>query len=214
MSREQSVVKLLQEKAAQVSSAANLIVEKTRDWQMIKLYISNRVEEIKLTPTQAAKLLRYQYIYNQLVSGRYTEQEIINQVMRLYDVKIVQAYEDINNAREIWLTTLNINKRFELKMELESAKDCKRKCIEIGDFKNAASYSKIITGLLHEIQEEEESPADLFEGIQIEATFNPALLGAPPISKKDMQDLLKTINAKRAKPFNLDFIEELEYEDA
>jgi hypothetical protein len=213
MGREMAISRLLQEKAEQVSTAAGLIAQKTKDWQMIKQYINNLVEEIKLTPVQHEKLKRYQYIYNQLVSGRYTEQEIINQVMNLYKVQIVQAYEDVNSTREIWLTTLNINKRFELKMELESAKDCKRKCIEIGDFKNAASYSKIIALLLREIEDEAENPADLFEGIFIEASFNPELLGAPKIYKKDMVDLMKSINAKRNKKLNLDFIEDLEFEE-
>ena len=213
MGREKNVAKLLQEKSEQVSNATNLLVQKTCDWQVIKQYISNRIDDINLTPTQQEKLKRYNYIYNQLVSGRYTENEVINQVMKIFEVKIVQAYEDINCTREIFLTTLNINKRFELKMEYESAKDMKRRCIEIGDFKTAAAIQKNIALLLREIEDDEETPADLFEGIFIEATFNPELLGAPPISKKEINDLLSSINAKRNKKINVDFLDELEYED-
>ena len=210
---KQSVIKVYQDKAEQVASATNVLVQKTRDWQVIKQFICNRIPELK-TEIQKEKLKRYQYIYDQLSSGRYTEKEIVAQVKTLFHVSISQAYEDMNCTRELFVTTLNINKRFELKMELESAKDCKRKCIEARDFKNAASYSKIITALLNLVEEEEENPAALFEGIKIEATFNPELLGAPPISKKDMQDLLQSINAKRSKKIPLDIIEDLEYEDA
>ncbi len=213
MGREKNVGKLLQEKAMQVSTAANLLVTKTRDWQVIKQYINNRISEIKLTETQKKKLERYQYIYNQLVSGRYTEQEVVNQVKNLYKVELVQAYEDLNSTRELFITTLNINKRFELKMELESAKDCKRKCIEIADFKNAQAYSKVIAMLLREVEDDEQTPADMFEGIFIEATFDPALLGAPPIAKSEIRELMHSINAKRTKKINLDFIEDAEFED-
>jgi hypothetical protein len=210
---KQSVLKIYQDKAEQVATATNLLVQKTRDWQVIKQYINNRIPELK-TDLQKEKLKRYQYIYDQLSSGRYTEREIVDQLKRLFNVRLAQAYEDLNCTRELFVTTLNINKRFELKLELESAKEMKRKCVEERDYKNAALYSKIITGLLSLIEDEEPNTAELFEGIKIEATFNPELLGAPPISKNDMRELMQSINAKRSKKINLDFIEDIEYESA
>jgi hypothetical protein len=210
---KQSVLKIYQDKAEQVATATNLLVQKTRDWQVIKQYINNRIPELK-TDLQKEKLKRYQYIYDQLSSGRYTEREIVDQLKRLFNVQLAQAYEDLNCTRELFVTTLNINKRFELKLELESAKEMKRKCVEERDYKNAALYSKIITGLLSLIEDEEPNTAELFEGIKIEATFNPELLGAPPISKNDMRELMQSINAKRSKKINLDFIEDIEYESA
>lgn len=213
MGREQNVSLLLQEKFQQIAAGAETLAEKTRDWQMIRQFINNRIDEIKMTPRQKEKLKRYQYIYNQLSTFKYSEQEIINQVIKFFEIGLTQAYDDINATKELISTTLSINKKFDIKLELESARDLKRKCIEIGDFKNAVAAQKNIILLLREIEDEEESPADMFTGINIEATFNPELLGAPKITRKDMKELLSAINEKRKKKINIDFIEDIEFEE-
>ena len=63
--------------------------------------------------------------------------------------------------------------------------------------------------MLKELPDEEENPAELFEGHQIEAVFDPTLLGAPAV---DMKEVLKAINEKRDKKIQIDMFEELSYE--
>jgi len=208
---KEEVSLLLQKTATQISYATDLLVEKTRDWQMIREYLCNRLKDMTLTATQQDKLKRYQFIYNQLVSGKYTDNEVLNMVMKLYDVKIVQAYEDMNCAREVFNAVVLINKQFEIKMELQSAKDMKRKCNEIGDFKTAAAVQRNIKDLIAMLPELEEDPALQFTGHEIEAVFNPALLGAPPV---DMKELLNTINAKRKVKIKTELFENLSFDEA
>lgn len=198
-----SAKKLLQEKAEQVTIATEVIVAKTSDWQVIQSFLSNKTKIDKLTPTQQKKLERYQYIYNQLASFKYTETEVVNQVTHLYNIEYVQAYEDLNCTREIFSTVLNINKAFELKMLLEAAKKAIIKCDSVQDFKTSALYQKNMIVLLNLLQDAEPNQA-LFEGHTIEADFNPSLLGGPKIKKDDMLDLMNRINVKRGKKISID----------
>lgn len=204
---KEDVKLVLQRTADQVSAGAELLMAKTRDWQVIKAYLSNRLNDIVLTPTQQEKLKRYQYIYDQLVSGRYGEQEVINQVKKFFSIELTQAYEDLKCTREIFTTLLNINKRFEQKMELESARKMKRKCEELNDFKAAAQIQKNIVLLLKDLPDDVED-TQIFEGHTFEVTFDPSLLGAPAV---DMKELLNSINEKRSKKINIDMFEELSY---
>ncbi len=216
MPREKSIQKALQDKAKQIADATELLIAKTRDWQVIKQFINNRISKMDLTPGQLDKYERYQYIYNQLASGKYTEQQVISQLTNkdFFGVSLTQAYEDISNTREIFSTTLHINKRFELKMELESARKMKIAATEVGNFTAAFRFQKNILYILAQIEETDSAPGELFEGHEIEAVFDPSLLGAPKIKQQDLKDLLSAINSKHNKKIDLSFIQDIEYEDA
>ena len=209
---KETVQNALVKKAEQIAAASDLIAGKTRDWQTIKQYLSGRLEEgLGLTEEQQRKLDRYQFIYNQLVSGKYTEQEVLKSVMNVYHISQSQAYEDKAAAQEIFVTVLSINKRFEQKIELESAKNLKRKCEALGDMKAAAAFQKNIIALQDRIQEPEEDLSQLYEGHTIEAVFDPTLLGRPAV---DLKEVLAAINAKRDVPINLEaFIEDIPHEE-
>jgi len=112
---KESLNTALVKKADQIRNATDILVSKTRDWQLIKQYLCGRLADMQLTAEQEEKLKRYQFIYNQLVSGKYTEQDVINQVVRIYNVGLPQAYEDKNATQEIFCSVLSINKRFEQK---------------------------------------------------------------------------------------------------
>ena len=206
-----NVINVLKEKAEDIAKGTALIVDSIKDWQMIKSYMSNRIADIKLTPIQQEKLNRYQYIYNQLVSRKYSQTEIINQIITLYGADQTQAYEDLRCTKELFNTVININKRFELQIELEGARALLRKCEKIDDFKNAAAIGKNIVAIIKELQEPEEVNTNLFEGHIIEAVFNPKLIGAPDISDDDYNKLLKEIEAKRGKKKTN--IEDVNFED-
>ncbi len=201
MRENEKVEALLIQKAEQVRSGAALLMSKTRDWQVIKQYLSNRLNELELTDDQQNKLSRYQFIYNQLVSGKYTKPEVANMVKKMYHIGLSQVYEDINHSQEIFSAVININKQFELQLELESARSMKRKCIEVNDIQTAARVQKNIIQLINMLPDEENSPGEDFEGHTIEAVFDPQLLGAGEI---DMEEVLKAVNAKRKVPIKMD----------
>ncbi len=73
--------------ATEVEAGVETLVSKVRDWQVIKQYMCNRLPEIKLTEDQKKKMERYNYIYSQQVSGKYTDSDIVKQVMNLFDIK-------------------------------------------------------------------------------------------------------------------------------
>ena len=72
---------------------------------------------------QQEKLKRYQYIYDQLSSAKYTEGEVIEQVQRIFEgVSHSQAIQDLRCSKEIFSTTLKIHKLFEIKLQIDRLK--------------------------------------------------------------------------------------------
>jgi hypothetical protein len=207
---KESVQNALIKKAEQIKNATELLLEKTRDWQVIKAYLCNRLNDMELTTEQQKKKDRYQFIYNQMISGKYTDQDIVHQVMKIYHLKIAAAYEDMSSTREIFNAAVNINKRFELNLQLQINRNMLRKAEEMGDMKAYAQIEKNRALLLKQLPDEDENPAEYFEGHFIEAVFDPTLLGAPAV---DMKEVLRVINEKRDKKINIDMFEELHAED-
>lgn len=208
---KEDVKNALQKRAEEVNRQAEFIMAKTRDWQVIKQYMSNRVTDIELTPEQQKKMERYQFVYNEIVGGKSTDQQVATQVKSFFKISISQAYEDINATKEIFSTVININKQFELNLALQLNTKYKAKAEEMGDMKALAMFEKNRKDLLKLLPEEDDAPADLFEGHTMEMVFDPTLLGAPV--KVNMKELLAAINAKRNKAIKLDMFEELDHED-
>lgn len=210
---KEDVSAALQKKAEQVLTAAEALMASTNDWQVIKQFMCNRLTGIQLTPEQEKKLERYQFIYNQLVSGKYTDAEVISQLTnkKLYGLSISQAYEDMNAAKELFPRVININKRFEVHLALEMNKVRQMKAEAMGDMKALAAFEKNAHLLRSELPEEAENPAEMFEGHTIEAVFDPRLLGAPLV---DMKEVLKAVNEKRDKKIKIDIFDELAFEES
>ena len=209
MSRE-SIPAVLKKTAEKILNSTDVLNARTRDWQTIKNFISNRVAEIKLTDTQQKKMERYQYIYNLSVSGKYTESDILSTLMKEYKIERTQAYEDLSCSKEIFSSVININKQFELNVQLQVNRKFQMKAEAVGDLKALAAFEKNRIALLAIIEEQEENPADMFEGHQYEAVFNPALIGAAPI---DINELMNVVNEKRKVKIKRELFEHLDFED-
>lgn len=207
MRKNENVIAIMQSKYAAVASAAEVITNMTNDWQLIKQYLHNRMQLNELTEGQQKKLERYNFIYSHLLADKYGKQEVITMTMKFFDLAIRQIYEDFNCVQEIYPSVVTINKTFELQIELESAKEMKRKAMAAFDFKAAAAFQRNIIELQKLIPEKENTPGEFFEGHTIEAVFDPRLLGAPAV---DMNEVLKALNAKRKIPIKIDMFEELE----
>jgi hypothetical protein len=209
MSKE-TLQNALIKKTQQIEKSTELLLSKTRDWQVIKNYLCNRLADIELTPAQQEKMKRYQYIYEQLASGKYSDTDVINQVKKIYKIEVVQAYEDMSCTREIFTTVLSINKRFEIKIQLEINRNMMRKAEEMNDYRAAAQLEKNRALLLKLVPDEEETPGEFFEGHEIDAVFDPRLLGAPDVN---MKELLNMINEKRKVKINSDLISDIDFEN-
>lgn len=212
MRKNENVLNVLAEKANIVHNASMAVYAVTQDWQTIREYMCNRLNYDNLTEVQKKKLERYNFIYSNLLSDKYSKVEVIKLLERFYSISQKQAYEDYNCVVEIYPSVSRINKNYELMHELEVAKDLRRKAAAVQDWKSAAAFQKNIIAITALLPDEEDNSADLFEGHNYELTFNPELLGGPKIDDNELADLLKTINAKRSVKINLDNFEIIQEE--
>jgi len=181
-------------KAQQISYATEILLNETKNWQAIRQFLVSRMKEFKLTPAQDELLQRYQFIYNQLVSGKFTDKEIIELVQKAYNCSMKTAYVDLNSTRELFASTININKVFELTLQLQINRNMLRKADEISDMKSYAALEKNRIAMIALLPDVEQPDGGMFEGHEIEAVFDPELIGADNI---DMKKVIEEINQKR-----------------
>jgi hypothetical protein len=205
-----SVQKALIQYANQVKQGAENLLEHTHDWQIIKKYLSNRFAQIELSAGQKIKLERFNFIYNQLASGKYTESEVVNQLMTLekYKLSQSQALADVHATKELWVVALDINKQFEIKLQLDLNKIQLQKADMRGDARGYAALEKNRQKLLAMLPDKDDTPADTFEPHTIIVEFDPALIGAPPID--NLKEFLQEMNSKHKVKIDTSFFEEAE----
>ena len=204
-----SAVNVLNEIATTINKAAVFITDSTNDWQVIQAYMANRMGDIKLSAKQQEQLNRYQFIYNQLSAGKFSEDEVISSACVMFGIEDRQVYKDLKATKELFSTTVNVNKRFELNVQLQVNRRLQRKAEEINDLKAVAAFEKNRIALLALIEDEEFSP-DIFTGHVFEGTFDPSLIGAEPV---DMKDLLTAINSKRKVKIKTELFTDIAYEE-
>ena len=210
---DQEPTQYLKNQMARIITATDFMVSSTRDWQTIKEFLFNRVNEIKLSPAQQEKLKRYDFIYKQLGSGKYTDAEVMAAAMKVFDIKQSQVYEDMSCTRELFNTVLNINKRFELSIQLQINRDMMRKAAELCDFKAYAALEKNRYTMLEMIEEVADNAGEMFTGHEIEPMFDPSLLGISGAEDIDMQAVLKDINSKRKAKIKTEMFTDIPHEE-
>lgn len=194
----------------QIAYTTDILLSQSVDWQVIRDYMTGRIRGLKLTEKQEEKMKRYQFVYNQLVTGKYTDTDIVNQLKTQYQLQNDQAYHDLRDTKELFGTVVNINKKFELMLQLEVNRKMLRKAEELCDLKAYASLEKNRAALIAQLPEEEPEAASIFEGHEIEPTFDPKLIGAEEV---DMMELLNAINEKRSVKLKTELFEDIEHED-
>lgn len=202
-----AVQKALMEKMESIAQGAMTIAEHTNDWQLIRDFISNRIEGLKLSKRQEEKLKRYQFVYNQLSTGRYLDKEIVSQLKKQYGIEDAQAYQDVRDAKEVFNVVFNINKAFELKLTLDRNWVMMQKASEANDLKAYAQLEKNRQKLLEMVPDIEKSLADVFVPHTFILKFDPSLIGAPPV---DITEVEQYIKKRREKGGNTAGIDEAE----
>lgn len=182
-----------------------------KDWKMIVEYMTNRDKDIQLNKAQQDKLDRYQYIYNQFISSK-SERVVIDIIIKKYEVNESIARKYVLSTQELFGHCIKLDKTFELNVQLQIAKNLQRKCEEVQDFKTAAGFQKNATNILRLLKDENLSPGENYEGIHIEAVFDPTLIGGDPVTKKDFDELVALINKNRTKKIDPKFYEAIDFE--
>lgn len=192
---------VLHVRSQQIMASAELLAQQTSDWQVLQAYVSGRLRDMPVTPVQQRKLERYQFVYNQLVSGKYTEVEVCEMLQITFKIddkplSYVQALHDIRDTKELWSTTINLKKLFELRVELEIVNQHRAMAVAAGDMRAAAQLGKNKAKLIEMMPDEEDSIAEDFTPHINVITFDPSLLGYGDLDKLEMQRVLKDIKAK------------------
>lgn len=205
MNQHKKVDKALQQTYEQIFAGVKLLMNLTSDYQTIQNYIFNRLNEIELSEEQQIKIARYNFIYNQILGGKYSKQELISTIQNLFKVSKRQAYADFKASLQL-ISASAINKNFELQIQLEYARYLLHECLKANDFETALLVQKNIFAIFSMLPGEKTQNDEDFESVAIEAVFEPQLLGGPKI---DMNEVLATINAKRTKKITIDMFENL-----
>ena len=199
-----NVTNHLKRQAEAIRKGAELLVESINDWQVIKQYLTNRTKDLELTDIQQQKLNRYNFIYNQLVAGSYTETDVAYMSSVQYKVNIQQSYEDLSCTKELFATLFNFNKSFELHLQLNLNRTMLGKAQEKEDFVAYAMLERNrarLLAMLPQIEQEE----NWFEAHENIIQFDPALIGAEDV---DMKEVLAYINDKRKIKINTELFDE------
>jgi hypothetical protein len=200
---KQSVKQALEQTAMQIATSAELMAQEINDWQTIQNYISRRIAGITLNAQQQRKLERYQFIYNQLVSGKYKEQEVVEMVQESWRISYPQALKDLRDAKELFTTTINVNKLFEIKAQLERNLIQLQKADESGDTKGYAQLEKNRQKLIAMLPDDESSLADEFIPRTNVFQYDPSLIGVKVDSDEDVWQLIKDLKAKYGGSFTV-----------
>ena len=203
------VTQQLQNHVSAIRKGAELVVNSINDWQVIRQFLSNRSGGLALTDIQQAKLDRYNFMYNQLASGNFSEYDVVEVVSKKYEITIQQGYEDLACTKEIYSTLFNFNKAFELRIQLDLNRIMLKKAEVDEDYIAYASLEKNRIKLMQMIPEM-DLDENWFEPHQNIIEFNPELIGAEQV---DMQEVLNYINEKRKLKINTALFDEAEKVD-
>jgi hypothetical protein len=195
----------LQQNKDDLIARAEWMAEQTNDLQMLKAYMHARVKDIKLSAGQKEKLKRWQFVYDQISSGKYTDKEVRLQLMDKFGIEDRTSYSDLRDTTELMSTTMNINKRFKIQIDIQLLDVMKQKARETNQLDAYARLQKVQSELYKMLPDEDEVPADYFTPRQNIMQFNPELLGIAAIPDKQMKDLFTQLKTE----FN---IVDIEYE--
>jgi len=187
---------VLRNREEQIRRSTELLAQEVADWQTIQNYLTRRIAEIQLTETQQLKLQRYQFIYNQLVTGRYTDAEVCEMVMDVYAIQQTQALSDIRDAQELFNTAYSVNKLFEIKLQLSLNRAMLDKCDRTNNFKGYAALEKNRTKLLELLPDDDTSDADSFKGHENIIVMDTDALGIEPVPVEELAKLQAELQQK------------------
>ena len=181
---------VLHRKSAQISASAELAAAAISDWQIIQDHLTQRIRDIVLTEAQEKKLQRYQFIYNQSVSGKYNEREVCEMVKGLEGVaSIAQALAEMRDAKELFTTAYKLDKHFELKMSLEMNLTMMARAKAKGDERAYAQLEKNRAKLISMIPDDEKALGEEFLPHTNNIMFNPVLIGGTVIPEDELTKL-------------------------
>jgi hypothetical protein len=151
------------------------------------------LNEVKLTEDQQTKLKRWQFIYDQLSSGRYNETDVRNQLLKTFPISEYTAFKDMMEAKEVFSTTLNLNKKFKMMTDIQLLDMMKLKASDANKLDEYAKLQRVQNELYKMIPDEETNPTEDFTPRQNLVQYNPSLLGIPAMPDEQINELLNQL---------------------
>lgn len=183
----------LQENKLELVARMEWMAEQTNDLQTIRAYMNNRYADIKLTDTQEFKLKRWQFVYDQMSSGKYTQQEIRSQLELHFKISASESLADMRTAQELFSSTLSINKLFKIQIDIQLLEIMQQKAREANKLDEYAKLQRVKNELYKMLPDEVEKPSDDFEPRQNHFEYNPELLGLQRVSADKMKALVEQL---------------------
>lgn len=175
---------------------ADTVGEQLNDLFAVRDYMLRRINQTDLTPTQQKKLELYEFAYNQLIGGKWSESEVIDLIITKSGIKQKPlAVQVLNDTKELFTTVLSVHKQWELKKQLHLNENLLRKAEMSGDYRSAAAFAKnmiAITDRIETIENEQEE----FKGHTLVVSADPSIIGVEPAKAKDVQKLLNDLKEK------------------
>jgi hypothetical protein len=189
-----STINKLEQKALEISAQVDWMAEQVNDFQMIRQYMTNRVNEFTLSPMQEFKLKRYQFIYDQLSSGKYSDKEVREMTMKMFNIAENQAMSDMKTSQELFSTTLSVNKKFKILLQIQHLEKMQRKARDNNKLDEYSKLQRVMNELLRMLPDEIETPTDNFEPRKNVIMYDPSILGVQKVPDAEIKDLLAKIS--------------------
>lgn len=174
-----------------LTASVDHAMETINDFQMVRKFMYNRLgDAMKLSETQEMMLKRYQFVYDQFSTGKYSESDIVHQLIAQFGITEATARQSIARAKELFNNTLSLKRLFEIKLDIETTNRLIRKAEKANRFDDVAKLMKVKVELYKLLPDEEEVPADYFEPRKNEFMYDPHLLGVEPVSQGEIQKVL------------------------
>jgi hypothetical protein len=156
--------------------------------------MTNRVNEFTLSPMQEFKLKRYQFIYDQLSSGKYSDKEVREMTMKMFNIAENQAMSDMKTSQELFSTTLSVNKKFKILLQIQHLEKMQRKARDNNKLDEYSKLQRVMNELLRMLPDEIETPTDNFEPRKNVIMYDPSILGVQKVPDAEIKDLLAKIS--------------------
>lgn len=189
-----SLEKIFKDGPIELIAKAEYMAEQTNDFQVIKSFMNNRFNDLtSLTPQQELKMKRWQFIYDQSSTGKYTDADIRNQLVTHFKITEHQAWDDMRKSQELFTKTLHFDKKFKMMIDLQLLDLMRAKAISNNDIDGFAKLQKQRNDLYRLIPDEEEQPGDYFKPIQLNYAFNPEYMGKTRVPSDKMKSLIEML---------------------
>ncbi|MGB4775702.1 MAG: hypothetical protein WBP45_11045 [Daejeonella sp.] len=172
--------------------------------KVVKYYFDEK-NQVKLSDDLLNQLERWKFVRMIYSSWKiYNRREVVNAVIKEFDVNEATAYRDVANAQRLFVRLEEVNREFERIIQIEKIKKTRDKCEAKGDFRTVAVCDTNLIKIGG--YDKELEPPKVIVNIINQLTYDPSLVDAEPIA--DLEKTIKSFLVKKKKQLDEEFAED------